>query len=165
MSAFSYINIQNIYEKTLSLSKDDGKALCAVMEQIKRDNDAIYWAGIYLLSDQVLYLGPYAGPKTEHLEIPVGRGVCGTAVAVGKNQNISDVSSVENYLACNLETKSELVVLVYHPSDQKTILGQIDIDATKLSSFDADDEKTLETVAALIAPSVLRLNDARIAKF
>src|SRR2546430_5571666 len=73
-----------------------------------------------------LVLEAFAGRETEHTRIPVGRGVCGTAVAKGEDQNVPDVAAIGNYLACNLETKSELVVLI-RPG--QTTLGQPGIDS------------------------------------
>ena len=63
------------------------------------------WVGIYWLKGDTLILGPYVGAPTEHGRIPVGQGVCGTAVAQGKNQIVRDVQEVANYLACSLKTR------------------------------------------------------------
>ncbi|MCS7065116.1 MAG: GAF domain-containing protein [Fimbriimonadales bacterium] len=111
-----------------------------------------YWVGIYWLQGDTLVLGPYVGPPTEHLRIPVGRGVCGTAVAENANQIVHDVRERENYLACNLETRSEIVVLIRHP-DTGAILGQIDVDSTAVGAFDESDEAFLEAIARLVAQS------------
>src|SRR3989441_11740209 len=79
----------------------------------------------YMLSDDELVLEAFSGRDTPHARIPVGRGVCGTAVATGRDQNVPDVTAAGNYLACNLETKSELVVLIRRGG---TILRPIDVD-------------------------------------
>lgn len=109
-----------------------------------------YWVGIYWLQGDMLILGPYVGPPTEHGRIPVGRGVCGTAVAENANQIVYDVRERENYLACNLETRSEIVVLIRQP-DTGAILGQLDVDSTEVGAFDESDEAFLEAIARLIA--------------
>lgn len=109
-----------------------------------------HWVGIYWLKGNELVLGPYVGPPTEHVRIPVGRGVCGTAVAENMNQIIEDVRTLSNYLACNLETRSEIVVLIRHPGNGK-ILGQIDVDGAEVGAFDESDEAMLEVVAERIA--------------
>src|SRR3954470_15490934 len=70
------------------------------------------WVGIYILKDGVLELGPFLGEPTEHTEIPVGKGICGAAVAEDRDMNIPRVSDSENYLACSVDTQSELVVLI-----------------------------------------------------
>ena len=98
-------------------------------------------------------MGPYVGPTTEHVFIRIGQGVCGTAVAENRNQIVDDVRSRSNYLACNLETRSEIVVLVRRESNGD-ILGQIDIDATTTSAFDTSFEQFLNEIAKLIAPDM-----------
>jgi GAF domain-containing protein len=104
------------------------------------------WVGIYVLKGKTLELGPYIGAKTDHTRIAVGQGVCGTAVALNEDQNVPDVRARDNYLACSLETRSELVVLI---RDRKGgILGQIDIDSHTPGAFGADEEAAVRRVAA-----------------
>ncbi len=92
------------------------------------------WTGIYeLYPDNVLRLGPFVGSPTDHVFIGVGTGVCGTAVAEKRNQNIPDVRKITNYLACSTETRSELVVLI---RSGDTIHAQIDIDSHQVAAFD-----------------------------
>ncbi len=128
----------------------------ATMDYLASQDKDYYWVGVYLLRGDTLFLGPFHGPATDHTMIPVGRGVCGTAVVEDRNQIVGDVSTVGNYLACNLGTKSEIVVLIRHP-DSGAIIGQIDIDGTKLNQFNQDDERYLEQVAKLLAPYALAL--------
>jgi GAF domain-containing protein len=78
----------------------------------------------------------------------VGRGVCGTAVSEAKNQIVEDVTALDNYLACSLETRSEIVVLIRRGDE---ILGQIDIDSDLPRAFTSDDELLLEGVARVLA--------------
>ena len=99
---------------------------------------------LYMLSGAELELEAYSGRDTEHQRIPVGKGVCGTAVATGEDQNVGDVRARENYLACNLDTRSELVVLI---RQGKKILGQIDIDSDALNPFSAAEEAEVQKVA------------------
>jgi GAF domain-containing protein len=103
---------------------------------------------IYRLEGDTLVLDAFTGQATEHTRIPVGRGVCGTAVAENANQLIEDVSKLENYLCCSLKTKSEIVVLVRRDGE---ILGQIDIDGHEIGAFDKSDEAFLEELAAILA--------------
>lgn len=125
-----------------------------MMEHLKASLPHFYWVGIYWLEGDMLVLGPYAGPPTEHVQIPVGRGVCGTAVAENANQIVHDVRERDNYLACNLDTRSEIVVLIRHPQDER-ILGQIDVDGTAVGAFDTTDETFLERLAQAIAQAWL----------
>ena len=103
------------------------------------------WVGIYVLRGQFLELGPYLGAETVHTQIPVGQGICGIAVSENRNQNIPDVQSHPHYLACSLETKSELVVLIRN--QKGTILGQIDIDSHFQNSFGTLEVQAVEEVA------------------
>jgi L-methionine (R)-S-oxide reductase len=118
------------------------------------------WSGIYLLVDETLVVGPFAGSDEppEHSRIEVGDGVCGTAVAEDKNQLVEDVRELDNYLACSLSTRSELVVLI---REGGRIVGQFDIDSDERGAFTEEDEVLLEEIAALISPRVASLAAAR----
>lgn len=107
------------------------------------------WSGIYRLEGETLVLDEYVGAATDHTHIPVGRGVCGTAVAERANQVIDDVRQLTNYLSCSVQTRSEIVVLIYTPEGE--ILGQIDIDGHEVGAFDESDEKMLEEIAEFLA--------------
>lgn len=121
---------------------------------LKAECPHYHWVGLYLMRDGALELGPYVGKPTDHTQIAVGVGVCGTAVATGQNQIIADVTQLENYLACSVETRSEIVVLIRDPADQNRILGQIDIDSDAPNAFNKDDEAFLEQVAEILARRV-----------
>lgn len=107
------------------------------------------WSGIYRLEGDTLILDAYVGAETDHTRIPVGRGVCGTAVAEDRNQLIDDVRELENYLACSLQTRSEIVVLIR--DDSGRVLGQIDIDGHRVGAFDSSDEALLTRLGELLA--------------
>jgi GAF domain-containing protein len=104
--------------------------------------------GIYLLEGDMLVLHNYVGKPTEHTHIPVGRGVCGTAVAARANQIVDDVTAIGNYLACSLETRAEIVVLIRRGDE---IFGQIDIDSDTPGAFTSADEALLGRVAEALA--------------
>lgn len=103
---------------------------------------------LYMLHGDELVLEAFAGRETEHTRIPVGKGVCGTAVATGRDQNVGDVTRVENYIACNLFTRSELVVLIRRGA---TILGQIDVDSDLPDPFTPEEEAEVRKVADALA--------------
>jgi L-methionine (R)-S-oxide reductase len=105
-------------------------------------------AYVYLLRDNELVLAAFSGRETEHTRIAVGQGVCGTAVATGQDQNVGDVRARENYLACNLFTRSELVVLIRRGA---TVLGQIDVDSDVPDPFTSDEERAVRQVADALA--------------
>ena len=102
------------------------EVLQSAVRILKEERENYNWAGIYLLEGDTLVLHNYIGKPTEHTRIPVGVGVCGVAVAEGANQIVGDVTRVNNYLACSVGTRSEIVVLIRRGS---AILGQIDIEA------------------------------------
>jgi GAF domain-containing protein len=103
------------------------------------------WVGIYLLKGDTLELGPFIGAPTDHTHIKVGVGVCGTAVARNEDLNVPDVHAVDNYLACSLETASELVVLI-RDREGRTV-GQIDIDSHSRGAFGPAEEAAVKQVA------------------
>lgn len=103
---------------------------------------------LYMLHGGELVLETYAGRETEHTQIPVGKGVCGAAVSTGKDQNIGDVRAIENYIACNTFTRSELVVLIRRGT---TILGQIDVDSDVPDPFTPEEERAVREVANALA--------------
>ena len=103
---------------------------------------------LYMLHGSELVLEAFSGRETEHTSIAVGTGVCGTAVATGLDQNIGDVTAVGNYLACNLDTRSELVVLIRRGA---AILGQIDVDSDVADPFTPAEEAAVRQVADALA--------------
>jgi len=135
------------------LSRSSGReAACESAMRLLADRLPHYnWVGMYVVQGGMLHLGPFVGAPTEHAIIPIGRGVCGTAVATGQNQVVADVRTLANYLACSLETRSEIVVLIRDP-DTNAVLGQIDADGHEVGAFDESDEALLEAVAARLAP-------------
>ena len=102
----------------------------------------------YMLHGDQLQLEAFAGRETEHTQIAVGVGVCGTAVAERQDQNVPDVGAVGNYLACNLYTKSELVVLIRRGDH---ILGQIDIDSDVPNGFGEREHADVKEIADALA--------------
>lgn len=106
------------------------------------------WSGIYRMEGGGLVLDEYVGAPTEHTKIAVGVGVCGTAINENRNVVVEDVRTLDNYLACSLSTRSEIVVLI---KKDGRILGQIDIDGHTVGAFDKSDEDFLSRIAELIA--------------
>lgn len=104
---------------------------------------------LYLLDGDTLVLGPYRGRPTEHTRIQVGTGVCGRAARVKKTVTVDDVNADPDYIACSLETRSEIVVPIMRG---ERALGEIDIDSDVPAAFTDDDKRFLEEVARLIAP-------------
>ena len=109
------------------------------------------WVGIYLLDGDELVLGPYLGKPSPHTRIPLNRGICGAAASEKATIIVDDVSSDPRYLACSLETKSEIVVPIMRGD---TVLGEIDIDSDRPAAFGAEDRALLEEIAAALAAKI-----------
>lgn len=140
--------------KKIQEMRDEGYLSDAILretvKQIKASSTDYNFVGVYLFNeaDNELWLHNYMGESTEHAKIPVGKGVCGTAVAEKKNQNVPDVTAIDNYLACSPRTKSELVVLI-RAGDE--VFGQIDIDCKKKDCFSQEAQESLELIADKLA--------------
>jgi L-methionine (R)-S-oxide reductase len=124
------------------------------VKRISSSDDRYDWVGAYLLrgSGEELWLHNYVGAATEHSVIKVGDGVCGTAVAEKANQNVPDVSKVDNYLACDPDVRSEMVVLIRAGDD---IFGQLDLDSEEEAAFTEKDEAALQLVADKLAEQIM----------
>jgi L-methionine (R)-S-oxide reductase len=108
------------------------------------------WVGFYMLDpddDRMLVLGPFRGAPTDHVRIPVTEGICGAAVAQNQTILVDDVSADPRYLACSIETRSEIVVPI---RSNGKIAGEIDIDSHTLSAFGPEDRSFLEQCAGLL---------------
>jgi GAF domain-containing protein len=131
--------------RTLPAWYEPEAALGSAVKHLAARFPRFNWVGIYVLNGETLELGPYIGAPTEHTHIRVGVGVCGTAVARNQDMNVPDVTSLENYLACSVETASELVVLIRDREGR--ILGQIDIDSHTRGAFGSEEEDAVRKVA------------------
>ena len=104
------------------------------------------WAGFYLMENGVLILGPFQG-KPACIEIPVGRGVCGTAVAEDRTQLVYDVHQFPGHIACDGASNSEIVIPLH---DGGRIVGVLDIDSPHIGRFTEEDRAGLEAFAAIL---------------
>ncbi len=102
----------------------------------------------------VLVLGPFHGAPTEHIRIPVTEGICGAAVAQGASIIVDDVTADPRYLACSIETRSEIVVPIRVNGQ---IVGEIDIDSHEPAAFGPRDRAFLEECAAIVGRLVERI--------
>ncbi|MDH3223947.1 MAG: GAF domain-containing protein [Gemmatimonadota bacterium] len=143
--------------KELQEMRDEGHLSDALLRHavrsVKGADKRYDWVGVYLLGEggDELWLHNYMGQGTEHAKIPVGTGICGTAVAEAQNQNVPDVTAVSNYLACDPKVKSELVVLI-RAGDE--IFGQLDIDSRNAAAFTDDDEAAVVMIADKLAEQI-----------
>jgi L-methionine (R)-S-oxide reductase len=125
---------------------DANNPIASAVRYLAGSSDRFDWTGVYVLNGDALELAEYVGAPTEHTRIAVGVGVCGTAVAENRDMNVPDVNALDNYLACSVETQSELVVLIR--DSEGRILGQIDIDSHQRGAFTEADEQRVRRVAA-----------------
>lgn len=109
------------------------------------------WVGFYMLepgaNPPVLVLGPYQGAMTPHTRIPLNQGICGAAASSGKTVVVDDVKSDPRYLACSLETKSEIVVPIFAGGK---VAGELDIDSHFSAAFGFEDRELVEYCAQLV---------------
>jgi L-methionine (R)-S-oxide reductase len=128
---------------------DGTAAMTAAVQLLKAHRPDYTWVGIYLLDSNELVLGPYVGKPSPHTRIPLGRGICGAAAAEKATIVVDDVNADPRYLACSLETRSEIVVPIMRGAE---VLGEVDIDSDRVAAFGSDDRTLVEAVAALLAP-------------
>lgn len=109
------------------------------------------WVGFYLLEKDterdVLVLGAFEGAATPHTRVPLNQGICGAAASSGKTIVVDDVNSDPRYLACSLQTKSEIVVPVFVRGE---VAGELDIDSHFHAAFGAEERTLCEHAAALV---------------
>ncbi len=123
---------------------------------------AYNWVGFYWLDPKdagMLKLGAYIGAPTEHTRIPVSTGICGAAVAQGETIVVDDVRSDPRYLACSIETKSEIVVPI---RAHGRVVGEIDIDSHAAAAFGAEDRNFLEGCAGSIGRFIERIESSHL---
>lgn len=108
--------------------------------------DGLNWAGFYLLEGDTLILGPFQG-KPACIEIPVGRGVCGIAVAEDKTQLVRDVHQFPGHIACDSASNSEIVVPVHADGN---VVGVLDLDSPHIGRFTEADQTGLEEFVRIL---------------
>lgn len=106
------------------------------------------WVGVYVLDGTTLRLGPYLGKPSPHTAIPLGSGICGAAATSKATIIVDDVKSDDRYLACSIETQSEIVVPVMRGNE---VLAEIDVDSDRRAAFGEADRRLLESAAAILA--------------
>lgn len=140
--------------KELQNLEDNGFLSDTLLRRAVKDiavaDDRFDWVGVYLVNSEegVVWLHNYVGKPTPHSKIPVGEGICGTAVAEGKNSNVPDVSAVDNYIVRDPRVKSEMVVLIRGDDE---IFGLIDIDSRTVEAFTNEDSAAVQVVTDKLA--------------
>jgi GAF domain-containing protein len=140
--------------KELQDLRDDGflsdTLLRRVVKNTAASDDRFDWVGVYLVNpeENVVWLHNYVGRPTTHSKIPIGEGICGTAVANGEDVNVPDVSAVEHYIECDRRTKSEMVVLIRGGDE---IFGLVNIESRTEKAFTDEDSAAVQTLADKVA--------------
>jgi putative methionine-R-sulfoxide reductase with GAF domain len=140
---------EGLEEKIFAILKNDRRsAISDLLDQLAESlhSNFPHYTGVYmyLLEGTTLVLGPFRGRPTEHTRIPVGAGVCGRAARVKATVVVDDVNADAEYIACSLQTKSEIVVPIMRGDH---VLGEIDIDSDVAAAFNSRDREFLETLA------------------
>ncbi len=119
-------------------------------EVLKKEVPHYDWVGFYFKNGdkRELKLGPYAGAPTDHTIIPFGKGICGQVAESNQNFIVPDVQAQDNYIACSITVKSEIVVPLFKDGEN---IGQIDIDSNTLDPFTEADARFLEYVNEKVA--------------
>ena len=147
-------------DRILNRGGEADDVLQAVVAVLHHGFDHYSWVGIYRVDGDELVLGPWNGfEATEHVRIPVGQGICGSAAATGQTEVVDDVNADERYLACFPSTRSEIVVPI---ALEGQVVGEIDIDSDRPAAFGEDDRAFLEQVAVLISPACSGAASTRI---
>lgn len=111
----------------------------------------VNWVGFYLLENETLVLGPFCG-KPACITIPVGKGVCGTAVKIKQTIVVPDVEEFKGHIACDSESRSEIVIPIF--KDGK-VWGVLDIDSPSVGRFDDYDRKGLEKIVQTVTKNIV----------
>jgi GAF domain-containing protein len=128
--------------------RDATQAMTVAVAALENGMPDYSWVGIYLLDGNELVLGPFVGRPSPHTRIPLGRGICGAAAAEKATIIVDDVNADPRYLACSVDTRSEIVVPIMRGGE---VLGEIDVDSDSPAAFGEADRRLLESVAALLA--------------
>ena len=126
------------------------QTLTLICKLLKNQVPHYDWVGFYFRNGlkKELKLGPYAGKPTTHKIIPFGKGICGQVALNNKKKVVSDVKAQDNYIACSISVKSEIVIPIFVRGEN---IGQIDIDSNTLNPFSKADENFLEFISVKVA--------------
>jgi GAF domain-containing protein len=146
---------QELYQQVEALTSDEPDTIAnmanisaLLFEHLSQVN----WVGFYRLIDNELVLGPFQG-KVACIRIPVGSGVCGTAVSENNTQRIADVHAFDGHIACDATSNAEIVIPV---RVNEQVIAILDIDSTELDRFDEEDQQGLESIINLFQNIIIK---------
>ncbi|MDC6364075.1 MULTISPECIES: GAF domain-containing protein [Flavobacteriaceae] len=146
--------LATLQPRVLSIIADDSKTadtrLGEICELLRSEVPYYDWVGFYFRNGdkEELKLGPYAGAPTDHTIIPFGKGICGQVAVSNQNFVVPDVAAQDNYIACSITVKAEIVVPLFVNGEN---VGQIDIDSNTPDPFSEEDERFLEFINDKVA--------------
>jgi L-methionine (R)-S-oxide reductase len=144
-------DVQTEVEHLARISRDANEFMNGLVKLIHERLLKYNWVGFYMLEPgaqpPMLVLGAFQGAMTPHTRIPLNQGICGAAASSGKTVVVDDVGKDPRYLACSLETKSEIVAPVFV---RAKVAGELDIDSHFPAAFGAEDQAFVERCAALV---------------
>jgi len=146
--------LKSLEPKILGIVKDESKSvdtrLGDICKLLRNNVDHYDWVGFYFKNGdkEELKLGPYAGAPTDHTIIPFGKGICGQVAVSNQNFVVPDVAAQDNYIACSITVKAEIVVPLFVNGEN---VGQIDIDSNTPDPFTEEDERFLEFINRHVA--------------
>ena len=146
--AVTYDDVLSDVRAAIGRAQSYPEAMVQAVKVLKEQMPDYAWVGIYVLEGEELLLGPYRGKPSPHTRIPLNQGICGAAASTKQTIIVDDVDADPRYLACSLETRSEIVVPIMRGVN---VLGEIDIDSDKKAAFGPADRELLEAVATLLA--------------
>jgi len=148
------MTLQALKTVVTQITKDDSLAvddrLLSICKLLEKEVPYYDWVGFYFKNGDKneLKIGPYVGAPTDHIIIPFGKGICGQVAVTNQNFVVPDVSAHDNYIACSITVKSEIVIPIFVDGQN---IGQIDIDSNTPDPFTEADERFLEFVCKKVA--------------
>ncbi len=141
-----YNELTQQVEAIIGTEKDQIANMANISALLFEALEQVNWSGFYRLVENELVLGPFQG-KVACIRIPVGKGVCGTAVSLDKTQRIADVHKFSGHIACDAASNSEIVIPV---KLQGKIVAVLDIDSVAYNRFDEEDQRGLEAIVKIL---------------
>tara|TARA_B110000858_G_C17481497_1_gene327381 strand:+ start:91 stop:546 length:456 start_codon:yes stop_codon:yes gene_type:complete len=148
------MHYKNIQDKIKEIISHDNltinNRLSAVCEILQNSIDYYDWVGFYFANhkEKTLHLKAFAGEPTNHTVIPFGKGICGQVAISNKNFMVDDVKAQDNYIACSIDVKAEIVIPLFKDGIN---IGQIDVDSNSVNPFSKKDERFLEWINEQVA--------------
>ncbi len=149
-------NYQQLAEELTTIaeaSNDVEELMSVIVGRLQERLPHFDWVGFYMIEqgrpgeDPMLILGPYVGADTPHKRIPLNQGICGAAVSSGQTVVVDDVNADPRYLACSIETRSEIVAPIFVKGN---VVGELDIDSHTPAAFTPADRQLVEHCSTLV---------------